>query len=108
MSMYIKNITKNIDIGIRSRTLKPGCGDTFPDEVAEQPGVFAYIKKGWLKSEMVKEVPGAVSVGEIKKAPKKEVRNPEPGSVVPKTEVKSQETTTITSKAEPGVTTPTK
>lgn len=108
MSVYITNVTKNVDIGIRGITLKPGCGDTFADEIAEQPGVVAYIKKGWLKSEMVKEVPDAVSVGEVKKTPKKEVKNQEPVNVAPKTEVKSQESTTVTSKTEPNVIVPPK
>lgn len=108
MSVRITNVTKNIDVGIRGKTLKPGCGDTFLDDIAEQPGVIAYVKKGWLKSEMIKEVPGAVSVGEVKKVPKKEVKNPEPVEVAPKTEVKSQETTTVTSKTETNVVAPSK
>lgn len=99
MSVYITNITKNIHIGVGHRTLKPGIGDTFSDEVAEQPGVIAYVKKGWLKSEMIKEVPDAVSVGEVKKAPKKEVKIPDPVKATPKAEVKSPEPVGVAPKA---------
>ena len=74
MSVHIINVTKNIEIGIKGRTLKPSCGDVFSDDIAEQPGVVAYIKKGWLKAEMVKEIPGGLSAGEIKKTPEKEVK----------------------------------
>lgn len=61
-NVYIKNIS-NFDISVRSKTLKPGKGDVFPEEVSKQDGVVAYQKKGWLQVEMVKESPDGVSVG---------------------------------------------
>ena len=63
-NVYIKNIA-NFDISVRSKTLKPGMGDVFSDEVSKQDGVVAYQKKGWLEVEMVKESPDAVSVGVV-------------------------------------------
>lgn len=113
MSMYIKNVTKNIDIGIKGRTLKPGCGDVFSDEISEQSGVAVYIKKGWLKAEMVKEVPGGVSAGEVKKdsgerskkSPEKEVERE--AKKAPEKEVKKESEKEAKS-SEPNTTTPAK
>lgn len=65
MAIYITNITDNIEISVRSISLKPGKGHEFDDEIAEQPGVVAYVKKGWLKTEMVKKVPVEVPVSKI-------------------------------------------
>lgn len=76
MSVYITNAEK-FDISIREKTLKPGSGDVFSDEIATQEGVVAFIKKGWLKCEMVKESPDAVSVEVVKPEPVK-VAEPAP------------------------------
>lgn len=57
MNVYITNVTKNIDVSIREKTLKPGRGDVFSEEASKQDGVVAFVKKGWLKIEMVKESP---------------------------------------------------
>jgi hypothetical protein len=68
MNVYITNIAK-FDISIREKTLKPGGGERsggmFPEEVLKQDGVVAFVKKGWLRVEMVKESPDGVSVGVV-------------------------------------------
>ena len=63
MNVYIENVTKNIDISIRERTLKPGSGGVFSEEVSKQDGVVAFVKRGWLKIEIVKESPDGVATG---------------------------------------------
>ena len=60
MNVYITNVTKNMDVSIKEKTLKPGKGDVFSEEASKQEGVVAFIKKGLLKVEMIKEFPDAV------------------------------------------------
>ena len=69
MNVYITNDTKNIDISIRERTLKPGSGGVFSEEILKQDGVVAFVKKGWLKIEMVKESPEGVAAGIVPEPP---------------------------------------
>lgn len=64
MNVYITNIAK-FDISIKEKTLKPGSGDVFSEEVSKQDGVVAFAKKGWLKVEMVKEFPEGVAAGVV-------------------------------------------
>lgn len=68
MNVYITNVAK-FDVSIRERTLKPGSGDVFSEEVSKQDGVVAFAKKGWLKIEMVKESPDGVAAGVVSKLP---------------------------------------
>lgn len=82
-NVFITNATTNMDISVRGKTLKPGKGDVFVEDVSKQDGVVAYVKRGFLKVEMVKESPGdGVSVGVV---PKSDVV-PEPMAPVPGTE----------------------
>lgn len=72
MNVYITNIAK-FDISIREKTLKPGGGENsggvFSEEVSKQDGVVAFVKKGWLKIEMVKESPEGVAAGIVPEPP---------------------------------------
>ena len=70
MNVYIENITKNIDVSIRQKILKPGSGDVFSGEVSKQDGVVAFARKGWLKIEMVKESPNGVVAGVVPEHPR--------------------------------------
>jgi len=69
MNVYITNVTKNMDVSIRERTLKPGKGDVFSEEVSKQDGVVAFARKGWLKIEMVKESPEGIAAGIVTEPP---------------------------------------
>ena len=65
-NVFITNATTNMDISVRGKTLKPGKGDVFAEEVSKQDGVVAYVKRGFLKVEMVKESPpDAVAVSVV-------------------------------------------
>ena len=64
--VYITNITdekgQRMDIGVPGKTLTPGEGMEFPDEVADIYGIVAAEKKGFVSIEMVKSAPVGAAV----------------------------------------------
>ena len=56
-NVYITNITQNMDISIQGKTLKPGEGDVFSEEVSKRDGIVAFVRKSFLAVAVADDVP---------------------------------------------------